>query len=160
MPIWPHARKILLNVETGDCATMTSRRCGCPLEALGWTEHLGEIRSFEKLKIDGRLFYGAQLYALIEETLPSRFGDGPADYQLLEEETPDGHTAVSVIVHPRLGPLDEPALLDALHEALEAISASGTGMARGTVRVRRVPPMLTKVGKFMPVRYLTRERAG
>lgn len=155
--LWPHARKILLNVETGDYATLTTRRCGCPLEALGWTEHLHEIRSFEKLKIDGRLFSGPQLYGLIEDTLPARFGGEPADYQLLEEEGPDGHTSVSVLVHPRLGSVDEQAVLDVLHAALETISAGGRGMARGTIRVRRAAPVLTKVGKFMPVRYLTRQ---
>src|SRR5262249_52228240 len=36
---------ILLNVSLGDCAVLTSRRCGCPLESLGWNRHLHTIRS-------------------------------------------------------------------------------------------------------------------
>src|SRR5262245_60350505 len=38
---------VLLNVSLGDEAIRTERRCGCPLERLGWTVHLHTIRSYE-----------------------------------------------------------------------------------------------------------------
>src|SRR5262245_62965232 len=39
-----------LNVSLGDQAEMSERRCGCSLEAVGWTTHLRAIRSEEKLR--------------------------------------------------------------------------------------------------------------
>jgi hypothetical protein len=45
----PSAPLILLNVSTGDQATVVRRTCGCPLERLGWQTHLHDIRSFDKL---------------------------------------------------------------------------------------------------------------
>jgi hypothetical protein len=59
----PYARKILLNMETGDYASIVQRQCGCPLESLGWTDHLQDIRSFEKLNAVGRMFFGSALYS-------------------------------------------------------------------------------------------------
>jgi hypothetical protein len=154
--LWPHARKILLNMETGDYATMVSRRCGCPLEALGWTDHLEEVRSFEKLNAVGRLFCGSRLYSLVEEVLPSRFGGESMDYQLVEEEDEQGFTRLSVVVHPRLGSIDEKAVLGCVEETLHGMDATQATVWQeaGTVRVRRASPMLTKTGKFMPLHHL------
>jgi hypothetical protein len=49
----PTAPFVLLNVSAGDRAVHDGRRCGCPLEAAGWTRHLHSIRSFEKLTAGG-----------------------------------------------------------------------------------------------------------
>ena len=154
--LWPHARKILLNMETGDYATMTSRRCGCPLEALGWTDHLEEIRSFEKLNAVGRTFWGSGLYSLVEEVLPARFGGEPTDYQLVEEEDQQGFTRLSALVHPRLGPVDEKAIVECIEETLHAVDRvqAAVWQESEVVRIRRASPMLTKAGKFMPLHHL------
>ena len=154
------ARKVLLNVESGDYAIKTRRRCGCALDAVGWTEHLGEIRSFEKLNAEGPPFAGSQLICLIEETLPERFGGDPTDYQLLEEEDREGFTRLSVLVHPRLGPIDEQAVLACVDQTLwstHGLSARVWAEA-GTVKVRRAVPMLTKAGKLMPLHHLRVDR--
>ena len=154
--LWPHARKILLNMETGDYAAMVQRRCGCPLEALGWTEHLQDIRSFEKLNAVGRLFFGSTLYSLIEEELPARFGGHPTDYQLLEEEDAEGFTRLTVLLDPRLGPVDESAVVQCIEASLRGLSQLQTAIWRdaGVVRVRRAPPVLTAAGKLMPLHHL------
>lgn len=154
--LWPHARKILLNVETGDYARMGTRGCGCPLEALGWTDHLQEIRSFEKLNAEGRLFFGSELYALLEEILPRRFGGEPTDYQLVEEEDHKGFTRLTVLAHPRLGPLDDEAVLKSVYTLLAGINPSDAKVwhEAGTLRLRRAPPLLTPAGKFMPLHHL------
>ena len=44
---------IFLNVSMGDVARLNRRRCGCPLEQLGWTLHLHDVRSIEKLTAGG-----------------------------------------------------------------------------------------------------------
>ena len=60
----------LLNVSMGDVATLDRRRCGCPLERLGWTLHLHDIRSLEKLTAAGMTFLDADVIRVLEETLP------------------------------------------------------------------------------------------
>ncbi len=156
----PDARRILLNMETGDYATMTARRCGCGLERMGWTDHLEGIRSFEKFNAEGRLFFGSQLIALIEDVLPTRFGGDPTDYQLVEHEDHEGLTRMDLLVHPRLGAIDEAGVRQCITEAL--VESHGRRVARphgwwdetGTVRVRRAVPILTKAGKLMPLHQL------
>jgi hypothetical protein len=149
------SRRTLLNMETGDYATLFTRQCGCPLESLGWTDHLMNIRSFEKLNAEGRLFFGSNLIRLVEEVLPHRFGGDPTDYQLVEREDGEGFTRLEVLVHPRLGPIDEPAALECVEQNLD-VSVDGTAVwnAAGTVVVRRAEPMLTKAGKLMPLHHL------
>lgn len=153
----PDARRILLNTETGDYATMTTRRCGCLLEKIGWTEHLEGIRSFEKLTAEGRGFLGTELIALVEEVLPGQFGGDPTDYQLLEQEDEDGFTRLSVLVHPNLGAVDETAILGCVEHALMSMS-DGRGVpiwkAAETVRVHRAVPIMTRAGKLMPLHHL------
>lgn len=150
------ARRILLNMETGDYAHMFARDCGCLLETLGWNVHLENIRSFEKLNAEGRLFFGSQLIALVEETLPAEFGGDPTDYQVLEQEDEEGFTRLSVLVHPRLGPLPEDAILRRVQDTLAPSDKVGSEIwsKRGTIRVLRLPPMLTKAGKLMPLHHL------
>ena len=45
----PSTPKLLFNAEFDDCGVIEERACGCPLESLGLTQHLREIRSFGKL---------------------------------------------------------------------------------------------------------------
>ncbi len=150
------ARKILLNAETGDYATMSARRCGCPLETAGWPDHLHDVRSFEKLNAEGRLFFGSQLISLVEEVLPGRFGGDPTDYQLVEQEDGEGFTRLSILVHPRIGRIDERAIVECVEESLRVKHEANTRVWKeaGTVRVRRAAPMLTKAGKLVPLHHL------
>ncbi len=153
----PDARRILLNVETGDYARLTSRRCGCLLETIGWTEHLEGIRSFEKLTAEGRGFLGTEVIALVEEVLPGRFGGDPTDYQLVEQEDGDGFTRLSVLVHPGLGAVDEAAILHCVERALMSMNdrrGVPVWKAAETLRVRREAPLMTKAGKLMPLHHL------
>ncbi len=77
-----------------------SRKCGCALGELGMHTTLHSIRSYEKLTSAGVTFIGSDLYTLLETVLPSQFGGGPSDYQLMEEEI-DGL--------PRRQPGDQPS---------------------------------------------------
>jgi len=49
----PTAPLILLNVALGDRAALVERRCGCPLDRLGWGVHLHTVRSDQKLTAGG-----------------------------------------------------------------------------------------------------------
>jgi len=142
----------LLNVSLGDRATVSERACECPLGALGWRRHLGEIRSFEKLTAGGMNVLDADVVRILEEVLPARFGGGPADYQLVEEEAVGGHPRLTLLVHPRIGPV-EPDL--AVRVFLEAVAAGRPGRVAslawadgGLLRVERRAPVATETGKI------------
>lgn len=145
---------ILLNVSLGDRAALTDRTCGCPLERLGWTRHLSSIRSYEKLTASGMTFLDTDVIRALEAVLPARFGGGPTDYQLVEQDDRDGMSRVVLRVHPRLGPLPAEAMARAF---LDAIGA-GSGVERvmgqvwrdaGVLRVERLAPMATASGKIL-----------
>ena len=48
-------------------------------------------------------FLDVDVIRVLDEVLPGRFGGGPTDYQLIEEETEDGRPRVRLLVHPRVG---------------------------------------------------------
>jgi len=115
----PFTPKVMINVDTGDYATLTRRACRCPWGELGLDLHLSGLRSYEKLTAGGNNFLGSDLYSLVEEVLPRRFGGGPTDYQLTQEEE-GGVSMVSVVVRPSVGRVREPELLAAVIEFMRA----------------------------------------
>jgi hypothetical protein len=144
---------IMLNVEVGDYATTTSRECGCAWQALGFTQHLSEIRSYEKLTAEGMHFVGSDVVDLLERVLPAEFGGGPTDYQLIEGES-DGTVTVTLAVSPGIGPIDETRVADRLLDGLASSGAAGRMMAArwreaGTIRVARIEPRATRTGKVL-----------
>jgi hypothetical protein len=152
----PSAPFLLLNVSLGDRAVLDTRSCGCPLEDIGWTTHLHTIRSFEKLTAGGMMFLDVDVIRVLEEVLPERFGGGPTDYQLVEDEGDDGRPRIRLLVRPEVGHIDADALAGAFLGAV----ASGSGVERvmgllwqnsGLVRVERRPPFATPTGKILHV---------
>jgi hypothetical protein len=150
--------KLMLNVETGDYAVVEERDCGCLWQQLGFTTHLHHVRSYEKLTSESVSFMDSMLHELLEEILPARFGGGALDYQLVEEEE-DGLPRVSIVISPRVGPVDENAVIEAV---LRAISFSDWSRRQanswrqaGTLRVRRAEPYATRSGKILPLHVLT-----
>jgi hypothetical protein len=154
--IRPTAPLVLINASTGDRAVRTKRQCGCPLERRGWTTHLRTVRSFEKLTAGGMTFLDAHVVQVLEETLPARFGGGPTDYQLLEEETTEGYPRLRLLVHPRLPGIDPEGVARVFLETLGADSAPEGMMERiwqesAFVTVERSIPRVTVAGKIQHV---------
>ncbi len=150
------APKLMLNVEIDDYGILESRSCGCPLEDLGFTEHLREIRSFSKLTGEGVTLVGSEMVRILEEVLPTRFGGSPLDYQLMEEEDEQGFTRLSLLINPSLEIADENAVIEAVLEAMEkssvgADSASAIWKQAKALRVKREKPIWTARGKLMPL---------
>ncbi|MBI4526400.1 MAG: hypothetical protein HY695_21585 [Deltaproteobacteria bacterium] len=152
----PTARLILLNVSLGDQAETERRSCGCPLEKEGWTTHIHTIRSFEKLTAGGMTFLDADVIRVLDEILPSKFGGGPTDYQLLEEMFQGGRPSLRLVVHPGIGAIDETALIDTFLNALGV----GSGVERvmsiqwreaGLLCVERAAPRITAAGKILHI---------
>ena len=152
----PSAPKVLLNVESGDFGIIENRSCGCRFEEYGYTEHVYNIRSFEKLTGEGVTFHGTRLIQIVEEILPAKFGGTSADYQVMEEEDEKSNTRLSILVHPDIGEIDEQALIQTIFSELNIGMESRRMMMEmwaqaGTLRVKRMPPVVTAAGKLLPL---------
>jgi hypothetical protein len=161
----PTALVAMLNVSMGDRATVTSRACGCPLQTLGWTRHVHTVRSDEKLTAGGMTFLDGNLVRVLEEVLPARFGGGPTDYQLVEDEAPGGRPRLSLVVHPAVGPLAVDAVTDAFLSAIGDGSPTARVMAlewrQGSLlRVSRRPPTTGTDGTSGKILHVVREHPG
>ena len=149
-----------LNLSLGDQADLVPRRCGCPLETIGWSRHLKTVRSFEKLTAGGMTFLDVDVARVLEDVLPSRFGGRPTHYQLVETEGQDGQPRLRLLVHPSVGAIDSATVRSALLEALagtgeaERVMALQWQLARW-LEVERRPPHLTGGGKIL---HLHRDR--
>jgi hypothetical protein len=156
----PSCPKLMLNVEVDDYGRLERRSCGCAVGELGLTLHLSGIRSYEKLTTEGMNFVGDELVALIEVVLPERFGGSPADYQLVEQEV-DGLTRVGIVVSPRLGPVDEHAVIETVLAGLSSGPSYRAMMASiwrdgETLRVLRQEPYATQSAKVLPLHVASR----
>jgi phenylacetate-coenzyme A ligase PaaK-like adenylate-forming protein len=158
----PSLPKLMLNVESGDYGQIDERDCGCEWQTLGFTTHLSQVRSYEKLTSEGVTFMGSMLHELLEQVLPNRFGGSPLDYQMVEEEE-DGVPKVSVIVSPRIGPVDDKDVVDAVINALSFSEWSKrmaeTWRKEGTLRVLRQDPYVSAIGKMLPLHVLGAQKS-
>lgn len=157
------SRRALLNVEIDDFAQVLEQRCGCLWDELGCGPHLMNIRSFTKLTGEGTTLVGSHTVRIIEQVLPQAFGGSSTDYQLVEMEDPDALTGLFLMVSPRVGPVDEPALVHRFTEALRATAGPSLGPGGGmrqvweqaqSIRVLRREPIPTSLGKLLPFRTL------
>ncbi len=156
----PASPKLFVNFECGDFGVLEQRRCGCSLGALGYSTHVHTIRSHEKLTSEGMTYLGSDLIRLVEDVLPARFGGGPADYQLVEQEI-EGIPRVSIVVSPRLGAIDDPSVVETVLGELGSGRAYRGMMARvlreaETLRVVRAEPYVTAGAKVSPLHVLGR----
>ncbi len=148
---------IRLNLESGDYATMTRRQCGCRLGEAGLTLHVHHVASHEKFTSEGLNYNYRPLFEFIEAVLPSEFGGIIGDYQLLEEEDESGTTRLTLLIHPRLGHVDEAEIRRLLIKELQKGSTQNREVARrwdaaGTVRTKRAAPLESERGKILPLR--------
>jgi hypothetical protein len=161
----PAATKIALNAELGDTARVEERDCGCLLGQLGMRIHLSDIRSFEKLTGEGVTFARSNLEQILEEVLPARFGGTGHDYQLAEEEAPDGVTRLILRVSPNVGVVDDERLRTVLTEEIGRGGRQDHYHIRmwervGTLDIRRERPLPTRGGKVLPFQLFRRPGDG
>jgi hypothetical protein len=150
---------LMINTSMGDEAVIEDRDCGCPLQQLGWTKHLHDVRSFEKLTTLGVTFLGSDLIPILEQVLPSAFGGAPTDFQLVEGEGSDGQPFLEIRVHPRVGPLDGALVMDTFCSAISKNSSTWAERLRlwrdaGILRVSRQAPKTSKAGKILHIHRL------
>ena len=157
---------VFLNVSLGDQATVDRRPCGCALHQLGWTTRLHTIRSYEKLTAGGVTFLDTDVIRVLEEVLPARFGGGPTDYQLVEEQdAEDGHPRLRLLVRPEIGPLDPELVASSFLDAIgpgeqgERLMALRWRDAK-LLRVDRQAPLTTPTGKILHLHVTSRGSPG
>jgi len=151
-----NAPKLMLNVQIDDYGVVEERACGCEFERLGYTTHLSEIHSYSKLVGEGVTLIGNEMLRVLEDLLPSRFGGSPLDYQLMEQEDPQGFTRLYLIVHPRVKIADERAVIDVIlqglrHSSPMADAARAVWQQAHTIQIKRQEPVWTAGGKLMPL---------
>jgi hypothetical protein len=152
----PTTPKIMLNVEADDFGTIETRSCGCLLETYGFTEHLSDVGSFQKLTGEGMTLVGGEMLRILEEVLPARFGGSALDYQLEEVEDEQGLTRLNLIISPKVKIADESQVIETWAEALRRGSvgadlARATWQQAGTMRIKRAEPVWSSRGKLMPL---------
>jgi hypothetical protein len=97
----------------------------------------------------------------LEEVLPARFGGGPLDYQLVEEEDEQGFTRLSLLVNPKVEIRNETEVVQTILEELRRTSVA-SDLARSIweqaeiFQLKRISPIWTRRGKFMPLRLIER----
>lgn len=151
----PTAPQVLLNVESDDFADVSVLRCGCPLDGLGLSTHVSNIRSFSKLTGEGATVLGTDCVRILEEVLPREFGGQSIDYQLLEAEDRDHLTRLYLVVSPSVGQIDEKRVLrrfiEELRDPRRARSMMPTLWRQAdTIQVIRREPVPTSSGKLLP----------
>jgi hypothetical protein len=144
---------ILLNFSNGDQAEIDRAECGCPLGRSGYDIHLTHVRSFEKLTSGGMALLDKDIVNILEEELPRAFGGGPTDYQLREDESPEGNPLLYLVAHPRIGALDEAGLkaffLNKVGSGAGAEKLTSLLWRDGEVlRIERSIPSTTATGKI------------
>lgn len=151
------APKILLNVEMGDSGVVETKPCSCEFGQMGFDSHISQISSYEKLTGEGVTFVDTDFVRVIEEDLPKLFGGESTDYQLIEEEDSKSLTYLSLYVSPRVGTINEKAVvstfIDRLKNAEDRLWAeTGPEMWKqaGLIRIKRENPVPTVRGKILP----------
>jgi len=151
------APKLLLNVGMGDYGDVYTQLCDCEFGEVGFDTHLSNIRSYEKLTGEGVTFVGTDFIWIIEKKLPETYGGKSTDYQLVEQEDPNGLPELRLYVSPRVGPINEAELVKVFIRLLKRAedlgwAQAGTEMWRqaGMVRVVRDFPVATPSGKIFP----------
>jgi hypothetical protein len=149
----PSTAEVLLNLEPGGYGTLEQRHCDYPLGRLGLETHLAQVRSFEKLTGAGMTYVETDLVQVLEETLPAHFAGSSADFQIVEQERPDGATRLLRLGSPRLGVIDLAAVHRLFRESLGHVSPSmaATWCQAEPVEVVRQEPLATRSGKVFPV---------
>lgn len=156
----PSNPKMMINVQSDDFGIVEERDCGCPFYENGFRTHVRQMSSYSKLTGEGVTLVGSDMERILEHDLPKKFGGSLLDYQLVEEETPEGFTKLLLYVSPDIPSVDEDAVLHEFHSAMRhshgALRLADVEFESGNVvSVRRERPLLTAQGKHFPIRTLS-----
>ena len=153
----PFAGMVLINVDMDDAGILEQGACDCTFSRAGFTTRIRDVFSYGKLTGQGVTLVGTDILRVLEEVLPARFGGGPLDYQLVEEDAP--HQARILLRVSRRVSLPSPeAVRDCFLSELRRFQG-GTGALRiwrstGALEVVHEDPLVTRTGKVLPLHLL------
>ena len=150
----PYSGKVLLNADIGDRAVIEERGCGCRFGRLGLVTHLRKVHSRHLQTSEGMTVPVAQLLDVVHEQL-APLGATRNDYQIQEVRNESGASRLTLVVSPRLY-IEPQALVGKLLDGLAARNpgarlAADVWRQAGTLTVESAPPVLTPLGKLLPV---------
>ncbi len=153
----PSAGLVLINLEMDDAGVLAPATCDCTFSRAGFTTQIRDIFSYGKLTGHSVTLAGADVLAILEHVLPARFGGGPLDYQLLEEDAPD-QARVLLRVSRRVPLPSLEAVRECFLGELRRLE-SGTTVLRiwrnaAAVEVVHQDPLVTRTGKVLPLHLL------
>jgi hypothetical protein len=140
-----------------DAGILEQGACDCTFSRAGFTTRIRDVFSYGKLTGQGVTLVGTDILRVLEEVLPARFGGGPLDYQLVEEDAP--HQARILLRVSRRVSLPSPeAVRDCFLSELRRFQG-GTGALRiwrstGALEVVHEDPLVTRTGKVLPLHLL------
>jgi hypothetical protein len=147
--------KVILNVDLGDRAIVSQRRCGCLYDQLGLSAHLSCIRSSTRSTAEGAALPYAELIRVAEHVLPALLHASALDFQWLEGDDPadGGLTRLCLRIAPEAGEVDEAAVRAAILDAIGRRDDVFRFYARlfdaaGSLRIVRERPRTTLSGKM------------
>jgi hypothetical protein len=153
-----HTGRVLLNTDLGDSGNLVSSPCGCVFGELGFNQRVADVRSQERLTIEGMTVPTASLDNLLSG-LVEEAGGAPDSHQFWATQDAAGLVRLVVALSPDLGPLDEEQFLETLYDrmvhggpALD-LAARFWKQAR-TIRIVREDPRQSNGAKLRPVRRL------
>ncbi len=97
-----HTGKVLFNTELGDVGTLTTRPCDCTFGRVGFSLHVSNVRSRQRLTIEGMTVATADL----DEVLEQLVGAGSFQYSQPHDEW--GLARLVIAVSPDAGDLPSP----------------------------------------------------
>lgn len=152
-PLLPCAPQILINADMGDAGTLVEdSSCDCEFARAGLRRQIHGIYSYAKLTGLGVTLVGTEIVGLLERQLPDRFGGGPTDFQLVEEEGVH-QTELTLRVSPRVAERDLGKIRDTFLQELQGYYggalASRVWRHAGALRVVRADPLTTSSGKVL-----------
>jgi hypothetical protein len=147
--------KILINVDIGDRASIETGACDCLYGRLGCNLRLHTIRSSDKITEFGVTFAVHDVFHILEETFPHRFGGQAGDYQLVEDRDGAGLPRYTIVVNPRLPGIHEEGLPGAFLEEMAKLHSHYGFMAavwarEKMIRVSRRAALASSAGKVLP----------
>jgi phenylacetate-coenzyme A ligase PaaK-like adenylate-forming protein len=155
----PSAPFFAINLELGDHGVIEKARCGCRFSQLGFDTVISDIYSYTKLTGHGASLFGTDIVRILEQALPARFGGGPMDYQLLEQEA-GTQTRFVLRVDPRIGDVPAAEIRKYFMEQVGKLFAGSffVWMWNNTdaVGVVREAPIAGATGKILPLMVLGR----
>jgi len=154
----PDTSRVFINADMEDAGTLHRAECDCAFSRIGYRTIIQDVQSFGKLTAHSMVLGGPPLLRIIEEVLPQRFGGGPGDYQLVEQEGRE-QKELRLRVTPRLGTVDVDEVRQVFLQEIKALYAGNLSQrvwrATGMFQVERAEPQPTRTGKVHAIHLAT-----